>query len=990
MRVYFCIMENAFLRQVADRFAGKSLQEYTFVFPNRRSGLFFLKHLGEMAAGPLFAPRVLEISRLMDYLSELRTIDDLEQIFRLWKIYSKHHNESIDDFMSWGRIILSDFNDVDQYMADASQLFANIKDLNALKSDTSILTSVQLEALRRIADIKEKVQPHEDTKRRYLDIWDSLYPLYTEFRESLEKDGVAYSGMQYRQVAESLRNPSESLQKKIDVLGKVVFVGFSAPSECEKALMRCFQKWGGSFYWDFYSDMIKAPQNRSSLLISKCLDEFPSAFPISSDGGLGKKDCVYNVVAASGAGEQALIASRILSKIKATGAKDMDIAIVVSDESLIIPLLEYLNCNEVNITMGYPLRASEAASFFFTLADLGLRSCKSGAQILFPGEILISILNHPYIKQIDAQESSRVCNLVLKSNLYMLDSETLMAESPFGLDPAGKLSQMLRLIAPKADMFEQEGKDPTDGILSYLNDIAEHLEKHLSLHQRNFLGRYVDILDRIKSSGIRFNKRRTLYSAIRSAVRTASVPFSGEPLKGVQIMGPLETRVLDFDKIIFMSFNEGTYPASGESSSSIPYFLREAFNLPTYKNENSISAYNFYRLIQRASEVYMIYDTSNTDPLKSKEESRFIKQLKYDFGVSIRYPRFKIPVPSSSKTNQESLVMTEEDRLSLSGFFSDLKPSDAAPRHFSASSLNAYIDCQRRFFFSKILGLSDEDELSDTVEANTFGSIYHYCMEHIYKECSSGGLPVDLDAQAARSIESAVRKDGYLDNLILRAFDSQMHVHRIEGQNLMIRDSVKKYIFQTLGKDEAKAEIAYRMLDAEKQISCETDAQLSHAYIKGVIDRLETCGGIPRICDYKTGKFYDKKDLESGKTKTLDGNIEGLLDEMFCTDKRRTHYHSVLFQLFFYALLYRLHTGIKPPYTLSVYQLTMLEKFGPITNEISEDQLDLFRGRLEELLARIRKKATAEGSVMEVCTDTGNCTYCDFNKYCRRVRDGQR
>ena len=256
-------MEKAFLRQVAALFKDDNLDDYTFVFPNRRSSLFFLKHLGELKKQPLFAPKVFTIDNLFNYLSDLEVVDDLALIFRLWKSYRDLQGEKaegIDEFISWGSIILSDFNDVDQYMVDARQLFMNLKDIKDLESGTDILEKSQIDALKKIADLKTELKDKDETQRKFLTIWEMLLPLYNSFRESLKKDKLAYSGMLYRSVIEGIMKAeaSDPLISKLGKLGKVVFIGFSAPSECEKRLMEYFKNHGGLLGLLFIHDQQEA------------------------------------------------------------------------------------------------------------------------------------------------------------------------------------------------------------------------------------------------------------------------------------------------------------------------------------------------------------------------------------------------------------------------------------------------------------------------------------------------------------------------------------------------------------------------------------------------------------------------------------------------------------------------------------------------------------------------------------------------------------
>ncbi|MBQ6311152.1 MAG: PD-(D/E)XK nuclease family protein [Bacteroidales bacterium] len=1007
-------MKGQFLRQVAEKFAGKSpadLGNYTFVFPNRRSSLFFLKYLGELAGKPVFSPRVYTIDKLFEKLTDLEVIDDLSLIFRLWKVYCQVQTglqvsngfkkdevnlEEMDDFFSWGRIILSDFTDVDNYMVDPEQLFTNVKEWGQLRQDDSFLNEAQKDALRKLVEMRSGIGEKDRTKKKYFEIWDMLLPMYRQFKASLAQDGVAYRAMVYRQVAEDLKRDRETEARHIlSELGNLVFVGFSAPTECEKVLMRQFKDPDGKgyFYWDYYSPMLKAPQNRSSHLISKCVEEFKCIDPLDDAGGVEENRCTFSIIPAEGSTEQAMIASGLIED-----GDGIDTAVVVSDDVLLLPLLEVLKPSlNINVTMGYPMKATSAASFVFGLFALSLRSRKTEKGLLLPGDVLLSLLNHPYLKELDSGQTLIAADTIRKTNSYMLDSGELEKDGPLMVKEDSKLARLLHRIVPCPGEFE------VNATVEHFRQVADILSESISSTERAFLNKFLEILERVAASGIVFKKEKSLYSVIKNAIKSQSVVFSGEPLSGVQIMGPLETRSLDFDKIIFLSFNEGTYPATGEQSSSVPYFLRKAFGLPTYENENSISAYNFYRLIQRAKEVYMIYDTANTDSMRSKEESRFIKQLVYDFGITPEYRRYDFPVPSAAEPFTSDIVLTDEERGALGNFFSDLCPKDAAPRYFSASSLNSYIDCKRKFFISKVMRIREEDSLTDMVEVSDYGNIFHYCMQHIY----DGYRMVKCDSSLMEKIRARVETGDYLDRLLLEAFGHEMNVRIIEGQNLIIRESVKKYIRNTVESDCMRARNNPFIIEGNEYPIGELDLgeDLLNACVTGSLDRVELSadGQVPRIADYKTGQFISIE--KGGLARTLENagftsadpsghfpskpleeeGFDSVLEKMFAP--KRDKYHSILFQLFMYALMYSKRSGRIPPMDLTVYQLRLLKKCGPLTLRISERHLDMFRERLLVLLKEIRAKALTPGSVMEVCPDTDACKYCDFNIYCRRARN---
>ena len=998
-------MKSKFLEQVAQVFVGKDLSRYSFVFPNRRSSLFFRKYLGELSGRPIKAPVILTVDELFERLSTLTVIDELSLLFRLWNSYTKVqrklqrvkgenlYNEPLDEFFYWGKILLSDFNDIDQYLVDPKQLFTNVKDLEHLSTGFEWMDERQMEAAKRLSAMRSDISDKQHIKRRYFDIWDSLYDVYSDFKESLLAEDKAYTALRMRVVAEDL----EACKDKLEELNTVVFVGFSAPTVCEKNVMKYLQKSSKAlFYWDYYSEFIKAPDNKSSMLISKCVEEFPGeVLPDKERFETGCCGCNYQVIPAAGQVEQTMIASKLLQEIREREEySPLETAIVVSDENLLLPLLSVIDEKNLNITMGYPVRSTAVASLFNSLAALHLRAKNRGTGILLSGSVLREILSHPYIQSVDEADAKRASDHILESNMILVEAAQLTGENPLGTK-GERMKELLQLLVP-----------PTaNATLNYLRRILEYVSKFLTSRERCFVNGLHEVLDAISASAIgsvgaeaadggeagegggepvgAFGQARTVYSVIRSGLNGRNVAFRGEPLQGVQIMGPLETRCLDFKNIIFLSFNDGVFPASGERTSAIPYFLRKAFNLPTYEDKDSISSYNFYRLIQRAENVYMIYDT-NTENLKTKEESRFIKQLVYDFGVKPVKRTFNAPVPTPNVSYTQDIILTDKEKQRMLNFF--VADEKGYQRHLSPSSLNTYINCNRRFFFDKILGLGgDEDDLTDSVEAKNYGDIFHYCMEHIYsKYLTSKEESIRVTEEFARRL-IAENTDERLDELISDAFRENMRVKTIEGENLVIKESVKKYIKITLKKDLEKVQKGeYYFEGAEYPI----DMGLFSAIVSIKIDRLENHNGLYRVCDYKSGKFLDKAPEESYSVMDEKLFLKDL-ENMFKVGEQRDTRTTILFQLFFYALMISEERHYTSDVELCIYQLQLLNKCGPIVIRVNRAQIEAFAQRLKLLLEELEGKCSpsVEGR-MPVCSNYKSCTYCDFVTICNReVKD---
>ena len=1024
-------MDNQFLKQVASLFAKEDdLKGYTFIFPNRRSSLFFRMYLGQEHGKPMFAPRIKTISDVFSDLSDKVVPSHITLMMKLWKVWCAEQrkakiaagipekdikDETADDFFLWGHILLTDFNDVDQYMVDPVKLFQNIKDFGDIHSDYSFLDEKQIEALEKLVgkDFKSRIK-----KKEYLDIWNLMLPLYNSFRQLLSDENKSYPGMQERLVSEAIiridngkmKEGDIAVKEKLELMGKAVFVGFSAPTKCDKILMSHFKDGGkGLFYWDFYSSMLKSEQNRASKLISKCVEDFGCSLPIDGKGGIeetedGKTKCKFTVIPVSGKNEQAIIASSLLKE-----NDSLETAIVLSDETLLLPLLGTVRNNSVNITMGYPFRASSAYSLISMLIDLILRAGIKNGKVYLSGNILCSIFNHTYIRHLNSLQAGKASSIILEGNMISISSDILNEERPLDLED-DSLKIFLKKLFPSGIIVEDgevssvHGDSLTKALVGYFRDILEFISGKLPSRERLFLNKCHDSLDGLYSSGAEFTRKKTICSVLRRDLVNASVSFSGEPLEGVQIMGPLETRCLDFDKIIFLSFNEGVFPANGEQSSCIPYCLRKGFDLPTFEEKDSISAYNFYRLIQRAKEVYLIYE-SQTEGSDTKEESRFVKQLVYDYGVTPVRRHYKFPLPVLTESFDKNIEVNSDDLTKLRSFFSDLSDG-AKEKYMSASSLNTYIDCQRKFFLSYVLGASKDDELTDKVEYSTFGSIYHFCMELIYNSFLTRDkktdkiIPLEVDGNLMAKVMDKVSDDSDLEGIIFNAFKHVMKVSDIDGENLIIREAVKKYILNTVTADMERAKVyPFTLCGNEFKIK----RTLASANIKGFIDRLEKQGPIPRICDYKTGRYVDVKkknpaeDLKNAGFELIpagsllspyreydNDEFKEELEKVFSAEPR-DKFHEILFQQLLYAHMIRIENNHKGAVELAIYQLRIVEKFGPVRILVTEEQLDMFAMRLEGLVSEIRAKVEGKSEpVFALCQDKEICTNCDFKNFCKR------
>lgn len=905
-----------FLQQIASLFynqEGAKIRELCFVFPNRRSGLFFRKYLGEIAREPVFSPGIFTIKDFIISLSDLRESDKFDLLFRLYRIYKQTSgsSESFDDFVYWGEVILNDFNDTDKFMADARLLFANIKELKEIESDYSFLSQTQLEAVRSFWEGFLPVGD-SDNKQKFKALWQVLYPLYTELRKDLIKDGCGYEGMIFRDVAEN-----KSLTEKTDNFREVIFVGLNALNECEKTILKSLKKSGkADFYWDYAGDFVKDINNKASQFMQENLSLFPS-----------KRSLVFekypipqiNIIAVSSAVMQAKIVSEILND----NPLGIENAVVLPDEKMLLPMLHSVpeQYRDVNVTMGYPLKGTPVMSLIEFV--ISLEKDKGG----YYHKRVIPLLKHSFVKLVNPDVASSYLKRIISSNLIYITPE-------FFSD-----NEFLSLLFSKVD-----NNSYAYNLCTKLHDILDFILKNSSLSKldREFFYHIKVNITRI--SGILIPMSPETFGRLLSQLLSSvSIPFSGEPLCGLQIMGVLETRGLDFDNVLYCSMNEGIFPSSSHTNSFIPYNLRRGFSLPVREYNDAIASYHFYRSIYRAKKVWLLYDT-RTEGLNTGEMSRFILQLKYHYNIPVSEKSVSFKVRSSLGKIIEIEKTSEITRKMETKFLNH------SGKPLSATALGTYITCPLQFYFSYIEEVKEEDEISEEVESNEFGSIFHYIMERLYNRFK--GSVVNRD-----DILKIIKDDKYMERLAEEGFMKFKNLNELKGYNLLIKKLLIKYVNLTLEYDLSLSPFEY--LDSEKRVLSQVETEDGMIVpLKGVIDRIDRTNGVKRVVDYKTGK----------------GEIRfSLMEDLFDAEKYQKK--KVAFQMLFYAMI----LSEKDPVKISPYVLRNFGKNGSQEEMlIDSNEIENFREHLKDLIAEIFNPQIN----FYANRDSKACDWCPYSPVC--------
>lgn len=954
-----------FLYQVASLFYekwGAEVSRLAFVFPNRRTGLFFQKYLSEVADIPLFSPTILTINDLFIQLSGKQSADRISMLFILYDIYIRQSGstETFDEFLYWGEMLLNDFDDIDKYMANARMLFSNVTDLREIENDFDFLSDEQIAAIR---SFWSSFYPRGDTpnQQQFLAVWQVLYDLYEEFRATLAAEGKGYEGMIFREVVESMeRGESPDLPYE-----QIVFVGLNALSVSEERFLAQLQKREiADFYWDYVSDKVTDPDNKASYFVSRNLKSFPSSMKLPPEEKVKTEIEVIGIPSGIGQAKHVYtLLSDWCKEAEMSSEEALRTAVILPDEHLLIPVLNAIpeQIRRINVTMGYPLAGTPVASLIEYILALQKNVRYIDRNPLFYFRDVLPVLNHRYILSTSPEIISSLVKEITENNKIYI-SHTELEKTP--------LLEILFTPVTGVEAFSDyliKVLEELNKVMSALSDEEEEdapqrtndLEQEFIFHYFTTVNRMKEVM---KDARIEM-KIDTFFRLLKRVTDTITIPFHGEPLSGLQIMGVLETRALDFDRLIILSMNEGIFPQRKAANSFIPYNLRRGFGLPTYEHQDSVWAYHFYRLIERASHVSLLYDT-RSNGLQTGEVSRFVHQLHYHYEVPMR-DKLVVYNVSSSKTPPLAVPKREDIMRRLDAY------RKGGSKAISASAINTYLDCPLKFYFSVVEGIREEVEVSETIESDVFGSILHKVMEELYKPFQGKMVTVDL--------LKAIRKDtALLTGAIARAFASEFFktevVRSLTGQNYLIGEMIRKYVEKILERDGKLTPFVY--IESERKINGLISlSDHSEIRLKGFIDRVDEVLDAIRIIDYK-----------SGSGTTTFSSIESLFNK---EEKDRA---KAVMQVFMYCWMYAHFTEnkgktIQPgiyyvrslfsdPFDPSVYhriergKSEKVEDFSGYAQAFEEG----LRGCLDEIF---------NPEIPFTQTPTGKaCSYCPFKGIC--------
>jgi len=861
-----------FLKQVAEHYYGLgSLEDRLFIFPNRRSMTFFKKHLSDCTRADgkvMLAPSMTTINDFFGKTARMRTSDRISLLLTLYASYSKLNPkaEPLDDFIYWGDVLLSDFDDVDKYLVDVRNLFANVTDLKAMQDDLSYASADQRAAIERLAGhLKDKAGNRGgiDASKSFFLIWQILYPLYEDFRKRLAKEGAAYEGMVYRKVAEEIKERSavDLLEEAFPQVRGYVFVGLNALNECEKTVMGRMDEAGiAEFAWDYSGPFMTDGENGCSHFMSANVARFTHNFIPKEDGG---KPRIHICEIPSATGQ----AKMLQQLIKPEEVKEaVDFAVVLADEGMLMPVLNGLpDCPQgVNVTMGYPLASSEWAALMKDVIAMQLRIRFKNGKPYFYHKQVHDILAGGIVKSVLGEEEAAKAEAIAQGTKYYIPQED------FGDGPL--LPAIFRPalgMKPVNDPTRTEDlADQNDALADYLLSITEKIAENLPENESLQLGFAKDwwcCVNRLKPLRIGVLPKSWAH-LLEQIVSGVSVPFEGEPLRGLQVMGPLETRAVDFRNIVILNANEGTFPRTSISASFIPPEIRKAFGLPTYEHQDKVWAYYFYRLISRAENVWMLYD-SRSEGVQTGEESRYVKQLWFRYRDKVEMDKLIAAPPLQGHMAPDCIAKTEEDIEKIHGLT------------FSASSIQKYISCPVQFYYYSVKGLREPDEVQENLDKGLLGTVCHDTLEALYTGEEAMKADADFDKRDKNGkggwrgdriitrdyIEGWLGREDEIMDKVLSLIRFKLDSIEVEGRDLVSAEVIVRYVTGVLKADlkmmDEKGTDSFHMLGLE----VEDDATICGHRFYGFIDRIDSFeDGVIRVVDYKTGG--DRQEILGDKT----------------------------------------------------------------------------------------------------------------------------
>jgi hypothetical protein len=838
--------DSSFLDKIAQvilvNYSGK-LSNTTLVLPNKRAKIFLIEALKNQVETNILSPNIVSIEEFIQDVAGIRSIDPIELLFEFYEVYlsltEKSNQQSFELFANWAKTLLQDFNEIDRYLLEPNYILSYLKDIEDIK--------------KWGIEVENKTQLLEN----YIDFWKLLPNYYQSLYNHLLNKGIGYQGLIYREAVNNLNHFSNTIKEK-----QFVFAGFNALNAAEERIIQHLMASNqASIYWDVDQAFLNDPFHDAGLFVRRFKESWKhyksNPFEWIVDDFSQPKN-IQIIGTPKTIGQSKIAGSIIENIINANPDVPLDkVAIVLGEENMLVPLLYSLpsSVGALNITMGYSSKNNPAQILIAKLFKMHTNSLSRNAKsYVFYYKDVLDILTHPLVEPY--AKTSALVNIINQNNYTFITHHKLMELNPNPGD-------LFLLLFQK---WEKGSVAVLETISSLLQNIKTNLsnENEEEKIAKSFVYSIFKVINKLinyYSSHEHIDAIETLYSIYKQVIDLAEVSFEGEPLNGLQIMGVLESRVLDFETVIITSMNEGKLPAGKSQNSFIPYDVKRELGLPTFKEKDAIYTYHFYHLLQRAKNIYLLYNTES-EGLDAGEKSRFITQLEVEKkpNHTLTHEIYNAVLP---ETAYQPIVVPKSESVMV-------RLKEIAENGFSPSALTSYIRNPIQFYFQKILRISEVEEVEENIALNTLGTIIHETLKVLYEPFIGKFL-----SEAA--ILSCFK---LLDDEVLRQFKLVYKEGEIKkGRNLLAFEVAKRNVsnFLKVELESIKKGEAIKILALEQRFEriLEHPSLPFPVKIGGSVDRIEERGGNIRIIDYKTGKV----ETTNVTLKSWKGLTEGIKSE---------------------------------------------------------------------------------------------------------------